>query len=139
MTNGRVDSGAWKTRTQRDLIRLASWTGAWIVTMALATFGPQWVWDAPGLTLLAILLNLAIGLGMIRANIRHLNMLDEMMRRIQLEAMALALGVGIVFGLSYSLLDTTGLIAADAEIAFLVMLIGVTYLVGTAVGYRRYR
>lgn len=139
MIERRVDAGAWRDRTRRDLLRLAGWTGAWAVTMALATFGPARMWDAPGLTLLAILLNLAIGVGMIRANIRHLGTLDEMMRRIQLEAMALALGVGVVVGMSYSLLDTTDLIAAHAEIASLVMLIGVTYLVGSVVGYWRYR
>lgn len=95
--------------------------------------------SAPGLTMLGIVVNLAIGLGMIRANVQHLDTLDELMRRIQLEAMALALGVGIVVGLSYSLLDTTDMIAGDAEIGFLVMLIGITYMVSTLVSYRRYR
>jgi putative transcriptional regulator len=42
------------------------------------------------------LVNLAIGLGMIWANVRHLATLDEMIRRIQLEAMAFALGIGVV-------------------------------------------
>lgn len=139
MENRPADAKRWKLRTRRDLLRLAGWTGAWVVTMALATFGPTRVWQAPSLTLLVILANLAIGLGMIWANVRHLDTLDEMMRRIQLEAMALALGVGVVVGLSYALLDSTDLIATDADIAILVMLIGVTYLGGTAVGCWRYR
>lgn len=134
-----VDSRAWTERTRRDLLRLASWTGAWVISTALAAFGPAWVWEAQELTLFAILFNLAIGLGMIWANVRHLNALDEMMRRIQLEAMALALGIGVVGGLSYSLLDSTDLIAGDAEIGFLILLIGVTYLFSAIAGVWKYR
>ena len=76
---------------------------------------------------------------MILANKRHLNGLDEMQRKIQLEAMALSLGVGVVGGLSYSMLDVTNVISYDAEISHLVILIGLTYLAGTITGQFRYR
>ena len=52
--------------------------------------------------------------------------------------MALALGVGVVGGLSYSLLDTTNLIAQDAEISYLVILIALTYLASVVIGQKRY-
>ena len=76
---------------------------------------------------------------MIFANIRHINGLDDLQKKIQLEGMAIALGVGIVGGLSYSLLDTTNLISQDAEISFLVILIALTYLFSVLIGQKRYQ
>ncbi len=90
-------------------------------------------------TILAILVNLGIGFGMIVANKRHLKGLDEMHQKIQLEAMALSLGVGLVVGLGYSNLDVTNVIAFDAEISHLVILMGLTYMAGVFAGLKRYR
>ena len=53
--------------------------------------------------------------------------------------MGIALGVGIVGGLSYSLLDTTNLITQDAEISFLIILIALTYMAGIIIGQKRYK
>ncbi|MBT4980242.1 MAG: hypothetical protein HOA27_08620 [Gemmatimonadetes bacterium] len=123
----------------RNTLRLGYCTGAWLVTTALATFGPQFIWhDNTLLTASAIFINLAIGLATILANKHHLQSLDEMQQKIQLEAMALSLGVGFVCGLSYSLLDQSNLMAADAEISHLILLMGLTYLAGTVIGNRRY-
>ncbi|MCB1691648.1 MAG: hypothetical protein KDI19_02725 [Pseudomonadales bacterium] len=124
----------------RRTLELGYWTAAWVLTMALATFGPTAWW--PGndvLSWTAILANLAIGAGMIRANKRHLDSLDEMQSKVQLDAMALALGVGLVGGLGYSNLDIANLIPGDAEISMLVIFIGLTYLGGVMFGMRRYR
>ncbi len=130
----------WEARTIKNTARLGFWTGAWLVTMAVATFGPILIWPAnKWLTTLLILLNLGAGFGMILANKRHLQGLDEMHQKIQLEAMALALGVGLVVGLGYSTLDVTDVIAFDAEISHLVILIGLTYGAGVFIGRRKYR
>jgi len=116
-------SSDWATNTVRNTVRLGYWTGAWVLTMALANFGPIFIWQSNKLpTILAILVNIGIGIGMIMANKRHLHGLDEMHQKIQLEAMALSLGVGLVVGLSYSTMDTTNLIGFDAEISHLVIL-----------------
>jgi hypothetical protein len=129
----------WKTQIKRNTKNLALWTTAWTLSMALATFGPKFIWDgAVTLTVIGVTLNALLGVGMIVANIRHLKGLDELEKKIHLEGMGLALGVGIVGGLSYSLLDTTNLIAQDAEISFFVMLIGITYLLTVLIGYKRY-
>ena len=55
------------------------------------------------------------------------------------EAMALSLGVGLVVGLSYSTMDVTNLIAFDAEISHLVILVGLTSGVGVFAGLRKYQ
>lgn len=139
MNQAPTDVSQWNAARTHDLVRLAAWTGAWLATLAVAAFGPELVWDSGTATLIAIAVNLAIGVGVIRANILHVGMLDEMMQRIHLEAMALALGIGVVGGLGYSLVETNGLIAGDAEIAVAVMvaLIAITYLGALVVGCRR--
>jgi hypothetical protein len=135
-----MENQDWSTRVKKNTKNLAVWTMAWVLSMALATFGPKFLWEGnDALTVFGILLNALLGAGMIFANIKHLNGLDDLQKKIQLEGMAIALGVGIVGGLTYSLLDTTGIIQQDAEISFLVMLIGITYLVSVLIGQSRYK
>ena len=140
MNNSNADSGGFAARNRRNTLRLGYWTGAWLVTLAVSVFGSLLVWDSkPQLTLTAILINVAVGIGMIIANKHHLQGLDEMQRKIQLEATALALIVGLVFGLAYSTADITGLIPFDAEISHLIMVIGVTYGIATFFVRRKYQ
>ena len=130
----------WNTKTKKNTINLAIWTMAWMLSLALATFGPIFFWvGVDSITITAIIITSLFGVGVILANIRHLNGLDELQKKIQLEAMALALGVGVIGGLSYSLLDTTNIIAQDAEISYLVILISLTYMAAILVGQKRYK
>ena len=130
----------WQAKTRKNTLKLGFWTATWLASTALATFGPQFIWDSnKTLTSLALLLNVITGVFTVIANKRHLEGLDELQQRIQLEAMAIALGLGLVFGLAYSMADTTNLIPKDAEISHLVMFIGLTYLISVFVGQRKYR
>lgn len=116
------------------------WSIAWVASMALAAFGPGLLWDyQTGLSVLGVVINLAIGGGMILANKRYLQGLDEMQRKIFLDASLLSLGVGLVFGLSYELLEDIKLIAFQPEIPHLVILMCLTFLVGLVMGHRAYR
>lgn len=125
---------------ENHTIFLAAWTGAWLVTLALAVFGPEFLWNSTeGPTWLAVFLNLVAGVGMIVTNVRYLASIDEMMQRIHLEALAISLGIGVVGGLGYSVLDVTNLIPFDAEIGHVVGLFGLTYIVAVCVGLRRRR
>lgn len=127
-----------KTR-KRNLRQLAAWTWSWVATMAIATFGPLYIWDDHTLlTVLAVAVNFVNGILMIIANRKLFNNFDELERKIHLESLALTLGLAVVVGLSYSLLDTTNLIAYDAEISNLVLFIGVTYLIFITINTRRY-
>ena len=76
---------------------------------------------------------------MIYANIQQLQSLDEMLQRIQRDAMGITMGVALVVGLSYSNLDITDLISGDAEISVLVIIMGLTYMVSCALIARKYR
>ena len=140
MNDSSNSPGDWAARNRENTRKLGIWTLAWLITMAISVFGPLLVWDsAPLLTALAIGANVLVGFGMIVANKHHLHGLDEMHQKIQLEAMALALGVGLVAGLAYSTADITNLIAFDAEISHLVIVIGLTYGIGVLIGRRKYQ
>lgn len=118
---------------------LALWTLLWVASLALATFGPKFMWKGNTiLSIITIVINTAFGAGMIWANIKHIAVLDELQKKIQLDAMGIALGVGIVGGLSYSTLDIANVISNDAEIGFLIMLISVSYMIALLIGKKRY-
>ena len=125
-----------KKRTKQ----LAVWTLLWTLSMALGTFGPKYIWDNNNLlTILGIALSFALGIGMILANRRIVVEGDELERTIQLESMGITLGLAVVAGLSYSMLYTTKLLSGHAEIANLVIFIGLTYLVSSVINTKKYR
>jgi len=110
------------------------------VTLAFAAFGPGALWgESATPTVLALALNVLVGVGMLFANKRHLLDLDEMQREIQLNAMAWALGVGLVGGTAWTLVDRHGLVGFDAGIAHLGIFMTVVYLAGCIAGLMRYR
>lgn len=119
---------------------LKIWTLAWTLSMAIATFGPQFLWNEESIgTLLAIIVNLILGVQMILANRKFINSGDELQKKIQLESLGLTLGLAVIVGLSYSLLDQMNLISGNAEISVLVLFIGITYLVTMTVNNRKYK
>lgn len=128
-----------KESTSKTTIRLAIWAGSWTLTLALVMFGSKFMWESKTVTVIAIVANFLIGIGMIWANIKHLNAVDELQRKIQVEAIAFSLGIAVIAGLSYSALDITNVIGVDAEIGHLVMLIGITQMIALAVGKLRYK
>lgn len=140
MNKQNVKSSDWSKQTKRSTVRLAVWTILWVVTVAIPAFGPTLIWGENNLiNFLIILLNIGIGIGMIKANIHHIKIQDEMMQKVQLEAMGVTLGVALVGGIAYTLLDITNVIPFDAEISFLIMLMGVAYLISIAINMKRYK
>lgn len=140
MGSSNGDAVNWQSNQRNNSVRLMYWSIAWVASMAFAAFGPRLLWDyQTGLTVLGVVVNLAIGGGMILANRRYLQGLDEMQRKIFLDASVLSLGVGLVCGLSYELLEDIKLIAFQPEISHLVILMCLTFLVGIVMGHRAYR
>jgi len=90
------------------------------------------------LTTFAILLNFVNGVLMILANRKLFNHYDELERKIHLESLALSLGLAVVVGLTYSLLDQTNLIPFDAEIGILIGFVGLTYMITLLINRKRY-
>jgi hypothetical protein len=130
----------WATRNAKNTVHLGYWTIAWLLTMAVTAFGPKLIWDhTTWLTIIAVLVNLGVGFGMIFANRRYLRGLDELHKKIFLDAGALTLGVGLVCGLSYELLDDVLLIPFQPEISHVVVLMCLTFLAGMIAGHRKYQ
>lgn len=125
---------------KQKLIELAIWTGIWLSSIVIATYGPLLLWDPTSLlTPISIGLTLATGLMMILVNKNLFDTMDELQKKMQLQATAITLILVMVVGLSYSLLDLHNLIEGDAEISFLVMFMSVTYLTSIAIISLRYR
>ncbi len=124
----------------RNVTQLALWVLAWLASLALAGFGPSQLWDSQSFTSwAAIVVNLAVGVGLIAAHARYLQSVDELQRKILLDAMAVTVGVGLVAGCAYGVAVKTDLIGRDADIAYLIMLMGIVYAVASLAGNIRYR
>ena len=130
-----------KNFTPRENVKmLAVSTTIWLITMAIAAFGPTLLWDnQTSITLLAIALNLIAGLFVIKSNLQYWNSLDEMIQRVHLNAMGIALGLGIVGGLSFSLLETSDILQSESDLSFMVILMSLSYLISIIVGMKRLR
>lgn len=130
----------WNTELKANTKNLKVWSIIWVLATAFATFGPIFIWDKNQLlTVLGVAINLGCGAGMILANRKFINSLDELQKKIQMDAMGIALGVGVVVGLGYSILDQTDVITQDAQISFLVVLISLTYMISLSIGKKRYK
>ena len=139
-TNTEIKTNKAYSRDRVSTAKVAYWGLAWVLATAGATFGPELLWGYGTLiTSIGIAIQLALGFGMIWAFKGVLLAMDDLQRLIQLEAISLALGVGIVVGISYELLEDVKLITFEPEISHLIILIGLTYLFGLFLGNRHYR
>ena len=103
-------------------------TGIWVASVALLTFGPKVWWEYNVLTtLLVIALNLLTGAMMLFALFRHLKSMDELQRQTHLEAMALTLGITMIFTVVYGSLPTAQLLA-DTHPTNILFVMGITYM-----------
>ena len=139
MKNLLFDSEGFTARNIKNNIRLLCWVFAWVGTMVVADKAELYEWHSSALiSVLAIVIHTGIGFGMIVTFMRFLKQLDDLQRKIQLDALALSMGVGLVGSFSYSLLVTAKFIS-DTEISDIILLMIVTYMVGLIVGQVRYR
>lgn len=120
--------------------KLATWTFLWTAFQAVIVFGGLLIWPEQALVQqLTVILGLLFGVFMIAANRQHFQSLDELERTIQLEAMALTLGLTLIVGIAYSNLDILNIIPFDAEISYLVLFMGITYAISLGLNTRRYQ
>jgi hypothetical protein len=123
-------------------VKLVLWTLAWAATLAAARFGPKFVWDSqqqPVASWAAVAVNVLVGIAWVVAFARFLRALDDLQRKIMLDALAVTLGVGWVVGFAYFVADAAGLVTYDLNIALFPVLLGVVYVTAFVVGGIRYR
>lgn len=135
-----ANPGSWVDIKKRHTVHLLLWTLAWLATYALSTFGPLLLWQGNHvLSAFSIAVNFVLGAVVIYANIRLLRSVDEMERKISLEAMSFTLGAGFVVGFSYTLLYRAELIAYQAEPYQLLVLMALVLIASTLIATRRYQ
>ena len=114
------------------------WLIVWVATFVAVDRGAKNEWFASDtISMVAVAINGLIGLAVIITYIKFLKELDEMQQKIQLNALALAMGVGLVGSFSYSLLNTTGHVA-QPDLAIIIMLLSGGYTTGLLIGRARY-
>ena len=127
-----------KEQKKHTKIMLA-WTLAWVVSLAFLSYGANFLWDNLLITKIGLLINLAIGVGMIIANKNLFKHYDELQKKIQFEAMALTLGLAVVVGLTYEISFDFGVINSEPEFEYLMLFISFTYIASNIINSRRYK
>jgi hypothetical protein len=136
----RRQENGYQSRIWTSMIRLACWSGAWLAAAALMKFGPKFLWNQSSVfTLLAIGLDVVVGVGMIVANKTYLVELDELQQKIYLNALGITVGIALIAGIPYSVMDSYHVISFHAEIWHLLMLMSLTFVVSILYGTWRYR
>ena len=122
---------------RRNVRRVNGWLLGWMVVFVAATFALESGMLGEGLgAWLAIAASTALGIVAIRNFVRFLREADELLRKIQVEAIALGFGAGFLAFFTGSLvarLLDRPLVAGDV---FLVMI--TAYVLGVIIGTKRY-
>lgn len=121
-------------RSRRSVI---VWSAGWVVAFLIADFAIDNGWLGEQVWVVAVTVATAlIGLGWVAAYLSFLRHADELMRRIQLEAMAAAVGGGFIAGFALILLRAGGTV--DARISHVLVAMTATYVIALIVGLRRF-
>ena len=140
MNQLRPSESGYESRIRVNVVQLFRWCGAWAGTCALLAFGPRFLWNKALLfTLLAIGLNVCVGIGTIVAHKKYLEELDDLQRKVHLNSLAITVGVAIIAGFPYSVMDSYHVIPFHADISHLMVLMSLTYGASNLYGTRRYR
>jgi len=140
--NKIIDAIACKNLPPRDIKNaniVNIWALIWAATLALNSYLSEFDWFSSTLpTLSALVIHATIGIAMILAYKRFLKQLDELERKIQLDALALSVGLTIVGFSSYSILEKAAMVP-DLKPYHLIVVLALTYSVGIIFGRIRYR
>jgi hypothetical protein len=140
MNQLKPPENGYQSRIRTGIMRLARWNGVWLAATALMAFGPKFLWSkALVFTLLAVGLDVAVGVGMILATKKYVMELDELQQKVYLNALGITVGVGLIAGVPFSVMDSYHVIPFKADIAHLVTLMGLTFFVSFLYGTSRYR
>ena len=125
-------------RDLKNANRVNLWGLAWAFSLLVVTYAAKQDWlDSILLISLAFLAHTAIGITMVLTFRHMLKELDEMEKKIQLDALALSVGITIICFSSYSLLAKAEVVPS-LNSAYLVMLMALTYIAGIMIGRVRY-
>ena len=140
MNQLKPPEGRYQSRIRTSTQRLFRWHGLWAAATLLMAFGPGFLWHRVlGLTLLAVGVDVAMGVGMILATKKYVEDLDELQRKIFLNALGIAVGVGLIVGVPWTVMDAYHVISVHGNFGLLVIFQGLTFMVSLVYGMWRYR
>ena len=116
-----------------------AWIFAWVASTAFLSYGVNFLWDNLLITKIGLVINLAIGVGMIIAQKNVFKHYDELQKKIQFDAMAITLGLAVVFGLVYEISFDFGVIDSEPEFEYLVFFISFSYITSIIISTRKYK
>ena len=119
---------------QWALIWLFSWSLAWVAASLALKEG----WVAAGVPSVAVaVLPTILGVGMMIAYWKFVRQADELQRKIQLDALALGFGTGVVGAVAYQLLERADVIS-KVDVTDMSSIMMFAFAIGILVGARRY-
>jgi hypothetical protein len=140
MNQSKSPENGYQSRFQTNTKWLVRWNGAWVAATLLMLLGPKVLWNnALGFTLLAVGLDVAVGVGMVLATKKYVMELDELQRKVFLNALGIAMGVGLIVGAPLSAMDAYHVIPFHVNIGLLLIIMGLTFFVSFLYGTWRYR
>ena len=113
---------------------LFAWMAAWVVASILIE---RVLVTGSAAALTAALAPNLLGVAAVRAFMTFLREAEELQRKVQLDALAFAFGVGVVAIIGLELATEVGLYDGDPSDALMFM--AVAYSLGVTLGWRRYR
>ena len=140
MNPSNTSANGYRSRTRTNTLRLLGWNGAWLAATVLMKFGPKSLWNQSSVfTLLAVGLDVAVGVGMILATKKYVMELDELQQRVWLNALGITVGVAVIAVPPLSVMDVSHMLSFHMNISHVVMLMAVTFVVSFLYGTWRYR
>ena len=134
-----IDSGekTWCERDRQNQIRMLVWCFAWMAAVLTASLLLRSELVPSGAMALTVaLVPSALGVATVWNFKKFLNEADELLRKIQLEALALGFAGGIVVAMGYRLLERAG--APPADVGDMPVPMSVFYIIGIWLSRRRY-
>ena len=139
MKKSMIETCSIPSRDLKNNIRLLISGLIWLSTFAVAVFGIKNGWISPGYpSYIAIAIQVLTGLGMLWAFRRLIIEMDDLQRKIQLDALALSLGITVFSTLTYDLLEKAAIVS-EVKASNIIFLISFTYIAGVIIGNLRYR
>lgn len=124
-------------RDRRNQRRIALWAFVWAVSFIAVALGLKKQWWPFEVTVAAVIGTSLLAIATAAAYRRFLRETDELRRKIEVEALALAYTVGVIGGLAYWLLAVAGALPQwGYACVFAAMMLA--HSAGVLIGRRRY-
>lgn len=139
MIDGLKGASAYDRRSIRENLKLVGRIFLWMFSLTFSDKAALhgW-WSAEWITVLSIVVTTALGLWVIHGYRRLLQGMDDLQRKIQLEALSMGFGLSAVACVTYMLLVTWGYIT-DEEVSDIFVVMCVTFSAATLYGVWKYR